>query len=57
MVVLWERVEKAVTDDDDDDDDDADGKRHLLSSQPSTMVAAKNSHLNLTDPDRYWVEC
>ena len=44
MVVLWERVEKAVTDDDNDnnnDNNDNDGKRHLLSSQPSTMVAAK----------------
>ena len=44
MIVLWERVEKAVTDDDDDDDNDDNnnnyGKRHLLSSQPSTMVAA-----------------
>ena len=40
MIVLWERVEKAVTDDDDNDDNDDDGKRHLLSSQPSTMVAA-----------------
>ena len=46
MVVLWERVEKdderVVTDDDDDNDD---GKCHLLSSQPSTMVAAKNSNV------------
>ena len=39
MIVLWERVEKAVTDDNDDDNN---GKCHLLSSQPSTMVAAKN---------------
>ena len=42
MIVLWERVEKAVTDDDDNDNNN-DGKRHLLSSQPSTMVAANKS--------------
>ena len=45
MIVLWERVEKAVTDDDDDNNnnDNNTGKRHLLSSQPSTMVAAKKN--------------
>ena len=47
MIVLWERVEKAVTDDDDDDNNNNYGKRHLLSSQPSTMVAAKNIERNM----------
>ena len=45
MIIQWERVEKAVTDDDDDDDDNDDEICHLLSSQPSTMVAAKNSNV------------
>jgi len=51
MIIQWERVgkaservEKAVTDDNDDNNEIC----HLLSSQPSTMVAANNIGEHMT---------